>query len=297
LSEQTKKRGRAGAVLLWVIAVLITLASAAYQRLTGPTHPKRGEFELGKTKYSYSLPRSHAGASGATISIPDPGDGCTAELEYKRFKTQDAPLAMPMQISEKNGRRIFIGGLPHQPPAGKLEYSVILTTPEGTFKIPESGPVVIRFRGDVPAWAMIPHILLMFLAMLFSTRTALELLNPSGRIRRLAWYTLVAITLGGMIFGPIVQYYSFGEWWTGAPLGWDLTDNKTLIAFIGWVSACWTLGKRGIPPSRAARWHTLVSAVLMFVIFMIPHSMLGSELDYAKVDAGANPAGAIGHGR
>ncbi len=40
-----------------------------------------------------------------------------------------------------------------------------------------------------------------------------------------------------MILGPIVQKYAFGELWTGIPFGWDLTDNKTLIAFLFWILA------------------------------------------------------------
>ena len=40
-----------------------------------------------------------------------------------------------------------------------------------------------------------------------------------------------------MILGPIVQYYAFGDLWTGIPFGWDLTDNKTLIALIFWILA------------------------------------------------------------
>jgi hypothetical protein len=40
-----------------------------------------------------------------------------------------------------------------------------------------------------------------------------------------------------MILGPVVQYYAFGEFWTGVPFGWDLTDNKTLVAVIFWALA------------------------------------------------------------
>jgi len=33
-----------------------------------------------------------------------------------------------------------------------------------------------------------------------------------------------------------VQHYAFGQLWTGVPFGWDLTDNKTLLAALAWVS-------------------------------------------------------------
>ena len=41
---------------------------------------------------------------------------------------------------------------------------------------------------------------------------------------------LLLLAVGGFILGPLVQNYAFGELWTGVPFGWDLTDNKTLIA-------------------------------------------------------------------
>ena len=55
--------------------------------------------------------------------------------------------------------------------------------------------------------------------------------------KKYSFWTLVLFTAGGMILGPVVQYYAFGDLWTGIPFGWDLTDNKTLIALIFWILA------------------------------------------------------------
>lgn len=75
-----------------------------------------------------------------------------------------------------------------------------------------------------------------------------------------------------MILGPLVQKYAFGAYWTGWPVGTDLTDNKTLIALIGWLAAA--LALRTVP--RPGVWIVL-AAVLMLGVFMIPHSLRGSE--------------------
>jgi hypothetical protein len=61
-------------------------------------------------------------------------------------------------------------------------------------------------------------------------------------------------------------------------LGFDLTDNKTLIAMLGWVAAL--IAGRGSKPARA--W-IVAASVLMLVVFMIPHSLFGSELKYADL--------------
>jgi len=85
--------------------------------------------------------------------------------------------------------------------------------------------------------------------------------------------TFVLLLLGGMILGPIVQKYAFGEFWTGVPFGWDLTDNKTLIAFIAWIIAL-IVNRRKFHPG-----YIIAAALITLIIFSIPHSMFGSQLN------------------
>jgi hypothetical protein len=124
----------------------------------------------------------------------------------------------------------------------------------------------------------------MFIALLVGIRAALgALVHPPG-IRRLAWTTLGLMTVGGMILGPIVQKYAFGAFWTGWPFGYDLTDNKTLLMWIVWVGAALVLWKRPSPRDRIVRGSILVAAVVMMVVYLIPHSLRGSELDYSQLE-------------
>ena len=139
--------------------------------------------------------------------------------------------------------------------------------------------VVTRFKAAVPAWALAPHIIFIFLSMLFSTRAGIQALRKKAPLWGLMWTTIIFLIIGGFIFGPIVQKFAFGAYWTGFPFGMDLTDNKTLIALVAWVVAFilfWGNNKR--------RLAVLGASIVMFIIFMIPHSMHGSELDYSKLD-------------
>ena len=63
--------------------------------------------------------------------------------------------------------------VPQQPAAGKLQYYIELTDSTGTQTYFRESPVIIRFKGGVPAFILIPHILCMFVAMLFSTLAGL----------------------------------------------------------------------------------------------------------------------------
>jgi hypothetical protein len=73
----------------------------------------------------------------------------------------------------------------------------------------------------------------------------------------------------------LVQYYAFGDLWTGIPFGWDLTDNKTLIALIFWILAVVMNRKEEKP------FYTILAAIVLLLIFSIPHSLFGSNLDYS----------------
>jgi len=90
-------------------------------------------------------------------------------------------------------------------------------------------------------------------------------------------YVLVG-SVGQFILGPLVQKYAFGIFWSGFPLGTDLTDNKTVIMFFFWIVAL-AAGRKG----RPARLAVLAASVVTLVIYLIPHSLFGSELKYGKM--------------
>ena len=92
-----------------------------------------------------------------------------------------------------------------------------------------------------------------------------------------ALITLISLFLGGLILGPVVQNLAFGEFWTGWPFGGDLTDNKTLVSFAFWLIAAIRLRKH--PEQKG--W-VLAAAVIMILVYLVPHSMFGSELDYSS---------------
>jgi hypothetical protein len=256
---------------LWAIAVTITLASAVYQRLTGPTWPLRGSVQLEGTEVRFRLPRSHAGDSDAEVRLKVPAKSITGMAEFRRYKSNDLWTPQPMA---REGEELVLR-LPHQPKAGKVMYRVRLAGTDGGTVELTPDPVVIRFRGEVPAVVMIPHILAMFLGMLFSNMAALEALAGGWRARRLTAWTLYCILIGGLILGPVVQKYAFDSYWTGWPFGQDLTDNKTAVIALAWVLALWRTRKS--PPARA--W-VLTAAAITMTVYLIPHSVLGSELDY-----------------
>ena len=262
---------------LWLLAAFITLATAVFQRTTGPTYPLPVSLTIDGQKVSGKLPRTHPGPGDQPVSITVPDPVFTGELTYRRYRSHDEWTTRAMT---RDGAALT-APIPHQPPAGKVQYRLLLSRGGEKWEIPGAGsaPVMIRFRGDVPAWILLIHIIAMFFGMLVSTRAGLEALRRGARVTGYAWWALGLLLLGGLLFGPLVQKYAFGAYWTGWPVGDDLTDTKTLFATVFWVAAV-AAGRRG----RNPRWFVLAAAAAVFIIFVIPHSLHGSELDFTKIE-------------
>jgi hypothetical protein len=266
------------AVLWWIFAVVFTIIAAEYQKMTGPTYPVKGKTTLGNQEIKYQLIRTAENDKDAEISIDVPEQSVTGIIQYKRFRSNDAYSVAPMI---RSGNKLSFM-MPKQPAAGKMMYRVFLSNgpQETTIGASDAKFVVMRFKGHVPLYILIPHILCMFLGLLFSTRTAIESLIRGARTYKFAIITLIFLIPGGLILGPVVQKYAFGAYWTGWPFGHDLTDNKTLIMVLVWAFAAYKLKKD--PQNKL--W-PVAAAVIVLVVYLIPHSMLGSEIDYTKMPA------------
>jgi len=252
-----------------MLAIIITISTAVYQRLTGPTHPKT--FHVKDTEYRFELPRSQNGYSDALIRLRIDDPEVNGYIYYKRYPTEEKWDTI--YLYRENGE--LIGWLPRQKAAGKLIYGIDLFKGDQELQIEDREEVIIRYKSEVPVYVLIPHILLIFSAMLFSNLTGMYAMAKIPFYRLYTLITLILFLLGGMILGPIVQKYAFGEFWTGFPLGGDLTDNKALIAFIMWIIAWIGNRKRG-----DRRFLVIIAAIVTLIVFLIPHSVLGSELDY-----------------
>jgi hypothetical protein len=262
-------------ILLWCSAVLLTILIAYYQRITGPTYPVSGTCTIAGKDIHFTLPRSHDVSGNAVVAVRTGDAQIGGRLEWKRFNTDDAWTSIEMQFSHDTVK----AELPIQPPAGKLQYRISLISQETAIVIPQNGSVVIRYKGVVPVVVLLLHILVIFGAMVLSTRTGLECFNPRPGIRPLAYWTIAFLFVGGALLGPIVQYYAFGVFWSGWPVGGDLTDNKTAVALIGWIIVAVVY-----PHLKKPKIWALGAAVLLILVYLIPHSLFGSELDYRTID-------------
>jgi hypothetical protein len=119
--------------------------------------------------------------------------------------------------------------------------------------------------------------------MLFAAAAGLAALDRKRNPRRFVLWTVGLLFVGGFILGPLMQKFAFGVAWAGFPAGTDLTDNKTLVAFLFWIVAL-AAGRKG----RPARPFVVAASLVTLLAFLIPHSLLGSEFDYTKIGQGGS---------
>jgi hypothetical protein len=273
--------------LYWFLAFAITLGAAYYQRTTGPTYPKKVEVSVNGQINELKLVRSLGLDERPEVKLKITDTTAKAQLFFRRYPTKDEYQSIPFSykvypvnswlmnkvfgITEDKG---FFATVPQQPAAGKIQYYIEITDSKGPVTYLKEKPLTIRFKGGVPSYILLPHILLMFMAMLFSTLSGVMSVGGHPSFRKYTVWTLLLFIGGGIILGPIVQKFAFGEFWTGVPFGWDLTDNKTLIALIFWILAVFMNRKEEKP------FYTALAAVVLLLVYSIPHSAFGSELNY-----------------
>ncbi len=251
--------------LIWTISLIFTLIIVIYQKISGPTYPQKITFE----NIDLKLPRSCNIGSECKVTIPENDKFDQAYLLWKYYPGAYNYDTLQFSLTEKGWETI----LPTQPPAGKLQYYLVLSKNNKNIFKTNNKPAIIRFKDKVPTWILIPHIILMFAASFLSIVTLFMIVLKKGAYHLIAYMTLLCLTLGGLFFGPIVQKYAFGQYWTGFPYGFDLTDNKTLVAFIIWLAAILLNIKKN------RKWLLITATLATIVINSIPHSTRGSELN------------------
>ncbi|MGB2768484.1 MAG: hypothetical protein WBC88_02020 [Candidatus Zixiibacteriota bacterium] len=202
-----------------------------------------------------------------------------------------------VKMSPKPGEEnAYAATIPHHPKSTKAWYFLeAATVREGSLvkvTLPErdSGqvrPIRLKFRGEVPLYIIIPHIVSIFAAIFFATLTlfsAIELKKGKTTLKKsvkLCAVTLLFLFIGFFPFGWAMNYFAFGVLWEAFPFGRDVTDNKSQIMFLFWLFTLFmvkgTLWGRGEDKNLVSHGGysrlVLVSFIATILILAIPHSL------------------------
>ena len=192
--------------VFWILAIILTLSTSVYQRLTGPTNPKKTTISINNKEYKLSFPRSATSNNNKiTLNIAD--SNVKAQLIYRKYPTNEDYSKIDFQ---NNGSSLF-ANLPIQPSAGKLEYYVIIDDE----KLFETQPLIVRFKGEVPAGVLIPHIIFMFVSMLFAAYGLILAIANKKECPSLCYFNHNNINYWGIYLWPNgskICFWSLLEW-------------------------------------------------------------------------------------
>ena len=260
--------------VLWVLAVMFAIFAMFWQKVSGPTYPVRITEIIGESEFNTKLLRSYETTDDLPVNITIADNNISGLVKWRRLGAGDDWAYLEMVRNAE----ILTSSLPKQKSAGKVEYSVILQNGDGKLVLDNQGlPIIARFKDPVPSQILIPHIIFMIFGLIWAMRTGIGALASSEFQVSKITTTLIMLGLGGLILGPIVQKFAFGAYWTGWPLGSDWTDNKLAAMVLAWIiTLILTIKKQGL-----ARIFTIISLMVTLTVYLIPHSMGGSTLDYS----------------
>ena len=83
-------------IAIWSVSRVMTLGFLVWQKISGPTYEVRFNETVAGARASGELLRTHSinGDMPVTVEAPDPG--VTAEVQWRRYPTQDAWEHLPM---------------------------------------------------------------------------------------------------------------------------------------------------------------------------------------------------------
>jgi hypothetical protein len=221
----------------------------------------------------YKLERSADCGKDHEVRIKVPDTAVHGMFTFKRYKSNDEWSNVSMLRQGED----LVSLMPAQPAAGKITYKITLFKNNNFYPLNDDHEVVLRFKQSVPLTLLLFHIFVIFSAMLLSTVTGLKAIFNGKHLRIYIWLTVIFFFAGGLILGPMVQKYAFNVYWTGWPFGHDMTDNKTFIGLVFWVVALVIQYRK---PGN--RFWPVIASIVFLAVFLIPHSVFGSEIDYTK---------------
>jgi hypothetical protein len=273
---------RALKVILAVFMTIVVIISARY---FGPNRRYTAETAGQGISLSHKAPRGHSGEGPAVLELlagfdaakkPDIRFVLVGQVKDSKGWERLAPVST--ETDSESSKQKYVFEVPHKAPATRYFYRFEAKAGEGQPLVLEQDggrPMMVKFKGDVPAWILITHVLAMFGGFFLLIWSALHAFKPalgkgdaksSARLGLWAW---IVLFIGGLPIGFLMNYYAFDVAWEGFPFGKDVTDNKTQIALILWGIA--TLGLY-IGKGRKAGLLAIGTAVIVLAIYLIPHS-------------------------
>lgn len=270
-----------------ILGFILTIALLGISRSLSTRRPHDLAAESTGFRVEHRTVTEQVGPGRPDLSLTVKGDQALEAVVRYRVGREGA-LRTVVMTGEGDGRWRAV--LPDLGRGTKIYYALeLLRSGETVARIPEKNDsfLFIKYKGKVSAVVLTLHILFMFASFYFMVQSLWSALGIlAGRawkaeaVRHARW-VLISSFIGGWPLGFILNYQAFGVVWEGFPFGYDVTDNKTQIMFVFWlVSLLLVRGsflgrgeERDMLGARGFAVALLVSFIVSFLLFIVPHSL------------------------
>jgi hypothetical protein len=267
------------------LAVLITLVVVVASRYFGPNRQYTVETSSQGVEMAHKAPRGHDEGGPAPLWVKVRLNGKEAsdlmiglKGRVKGAEAWEGILPSRTEPGEEGWDQRILFEVPEKPWTTRYFYQFDGCVKGGepfTLTRDDGNPMMVKFKGKVPAWIVILHVLGMFggfFLLILSTLHAWALAwgrEDYKAASSLAWWSWLVLFIGGVPVGFAMNYFAFNVIWEAFPFGGDVTDNKTQIALILWALAAMGLSYK---KNRRSGVFAVVAGLLVLAIFLIPHS-------------------------
>jgi hypothetical protein len=266
--------------LRYIIALLLTVVLLFIARRTSMRHSVEITKDINEIKMIHNT-TTEGFSEGAVVTLKS--NQTDREVAVVRFADQPGGPYQEINMMPQSG--VYKTNLPAKVRGSKQYYHIDVY--KDNIKIasfPNSGDLIIKYKGHVTPIIIIGHILFMFATIFFGLMavfTSIDLARGKGDVRRSVSFlllTFISAVLGGLPFGIAVTYQTFGEGWGGWPIGHDITDSKTEFLILFWLITLilsWRglTGRKMTVSDKTYSFLVILSFVVTFITFLIPHSI------------------------
>ncbi|MBI5778852.1 MAG: hypothetical protein HZA49_05295 [Planctomycetes bacterium] len=149
----------------------------------------------------------------------------------------------------------------------------------------------ISYKTDPNKYGLLVHIVLMLVALMLLIHAFYYAFNYLwnrqdwiiGKSASSLFWGILCYGISAFPLGIWIEYEKYGTYWTGFPLGWDITDSKTLFNFVYWAMVVILLKGTIFSKDKAKdlisyktyAWVAILGGILTIVVrFAIPHGDL-----------------------
>ncbi|MEW6027074.1 MAG: hypothetical protein AB1599_07265 [Planctomycetota bacterium] len=231
-------------------------------------------------------------------SIKVPTDGVKAYWmkgeDYRAKKNNLQKSDFNVTTMETTDDGLFTASLPTR--EKNTRYAMFMEITDGTkiiTTLPENAMEAHKFYGisyktDPNKPALLVHIVLMLVALMFLIHAFYYAFNYLwnrhdwiiGKSTSSLFWGIVCYGVSAFPLGIWIEYEKYGTYWTGFPLGWDVTDSKTLFNFVYWAVVVILMNgtifsknkEKDVISYKTYAWVAIMGGILTMVVrFAIPH--------------------------